>query len=399
MKISWFRWSFVGRLLALLVVVAMTACQTTSPAPTAPPKAADKAPAGAAAPAPTSAPAAKPAEKTDAAAKPAAPASAGRSSKELQKVRISYSAVTAFQSLSWVAKDRGLFEKYGLDAEVTQIATVEQISALNAGKVDIGITSADNIASAMLSGADLKMIGLFVPYIEAAFYGRPEIKTPQDLKGKLVGASTAGPGIIRRSNEVALQKLGLDPNKDVETRVFRTTTDAFAAARAGEIQAISLVPPDDRAAAKAGFNLLYDVAKDRVVYPSGSTYASNKYIREHPDLVQAYINAMSEGIAVYKSDPELRSKRSRSGARLKIEKVIKAGWDFFARDIPDVPKWNPEAMKATLDALSYELEKAKTADPASFYNNSFVEQAEKDGLYADLAKRYPKKLAERYFLA
>jgi ABC-type nitrate/sulfonate/bicarbonate transport system substrate-binding protein len=356
-----------------LIAVMLVACQAPQPTPTSAPVATQAA---------TAAPTIK--------SEPTA-ASAPTKAAQLQKVRLSYSATTAFQSLMWVAKDRGLYEKYGLDAEVTNIATVQQIAAVTAGQVDIGITSADNVASAILSGADLKEIGLFVPYIEAQFYGRPEIKSAPDLKGKLAGVPTAGPGIQRHATEYALRKIGLEPQKDVEIRVFNTTNDAFAAAKAGLVQGIALFPPDNLAAEKAGFNLLYDVAKDHVLYPSGSTYTTNKFIKEHPDLVLAYLKATSEALAVYKTDPDFAISTYMKWTKLDDREVAKSGWDVYGRDMPNIPKWWPDPMQVTLNALSTQIDKAKTASPTSLYDNSFIEQLEKDGLYAQLEKLYPQK--------
>jgi ABC-type nitrate/sulfonate/bicarbonate transport system substrate-binding protein len=345
-------------------------------------------------PTPTSAPAAgAPATQAPAAAQATSVATVAATVKPvvLQKVTISYSTITAFQALLWVTKDKGLFEKYGLDANFNQIATVQQISAVTAGQVDIGQTTCDTPASAILNGADLKLFAMFVPYVEALLYGRPEIKTAADLKGKVLGVSTAGPGIQRYSTEYALQKLSLDPKKDVELRVFNTTMDAFAATKAGIIQAIAVFPPDDVASEKAGFNLLYNVQKDHVLYPTSCMYATNKYIKEHSDVILAYIRALSEGLAIYKTDNEFTMTTFLKWTKTDDREVAKSGIDVFARDMPSIPKWWPEPMKVILDALSVQIDKAKTTDPASLYDNSFIEQLEKEGFYDQLAKQYPLK--------
>ncbi len=349
--------------VALVSALLIAACAATPP--------------GASAPA-ASAPTAVSAQPTAAAKQP------------LQKVTLSYSAVSAFQSLLTLAKNRGLFEKYGLDATVTQVATVEQIKTLVAGKIDIGVTSADNIASAAIGGADLKLVGMFIPIIMGSLWGRPEIKTAADLKGKLVGAPTVGPGIIRYTAEYALRKIGLDPTKDVQWRVFRDTTSVVAAAMSGQIQGVAVVPPDDVALKKAGFNLLNDTLLDKVVYPSGSTYTSGAFIKEHPDIVLAYMKAISEAIAVYKTDKEGTIKHLEAFAQITDREVSESAWATLAKALPDVPKVAAGSLQANLDILAFELPAAKTKDPTTLYDNSFVERLEKEGFYADLLKRYPR---------
>ncbi len=47
-------------------------------------------------------------------------------------------------------------------------------------------------------------------------------------------------------------------------------------------------------------------------------------------------------------------------------------------------------MQATLDALGAEIPKAKTTDPTTMYDNSFVDQLDQQGFYQQVAKEYPK---------
>lgn len=375
------------------MVVALPACQAPQPTPQPPAPVATTAPttqAATAIPA-TQAATAAPATKPAAPASPTAQASVPTKPAALQKVRISHSTVTAFQAVLWVAKDKGLYEKYGLDADLSLVANVQQIGAITAGQIDIGQTTCDGPSSAILNGADLKMFAMFVPYMVAKLYGTPQIKDAQDLKGKILGVSTAGPGIQRNATEYALQKLGLDPKKDVELRVFTTTMDAFAAARSGAIHGIAVFPPDNLTAEKAGFNMIYDVQKDHVLYPTSCMYATNKYIKEHPDIILAYMKALSESLAIYKTDIDFTVSSFMKWAKMDDREVAKAGVEVFAREMPSTPKWWPEAMKTTLGGLAPQIEKAKTVDPTSLYDNSFIERLEKEGFYADLEKRYPLK--------
>jgi ABC-type nitrate/sulfonate/bicarbonate transport system substrate-binding protein len=177
----------------------------------------------------------------------------------------------------------------------------------------------------------------------------------------------------------------------VEIRVFRNTTEAFNAAQGGQIHCVALFPPEQLQAERLNFNMLYDVSKDRVLYPSGSTYTSKKMIKEHPDIVLAYMKAISEGIAVYKTDPDFAVSTYQKWTKLDDLIAIKSGWEWFSRDMPDIPRWSPDAMKMTLGALTAEIEKAKTVEPTSLYDNSFIEQLEKEGFYAQLEKQYSKK--------
>jgi ABC-type nitrate/sulfonate/bicarbonate transport system substrate-binding protein len=58
--------------------------------------------------------------------------------KKLDSFTISYASVSGTRAPLWIAKDLGLFEKYGLDGNLIYIASgVTSVNALLGGSVDI----------------------------------------------------------------------------------------------------------------------------------------------------------------------------------------------------------------------------------------------------------------------
>src|SRR5207237_4697722 len=133
--------------------------------------------------------------------------------KKLDAFTISYASVSGTRGPLWIAKDLGLFEKYGLDGNLIYIASgVISVNALLGGTVDIIAASGSSAIGAAARGAPIAIIAS-LGHISYKLIALPSIKTVQDLKGKIIGSSRIGAG-----SDFALQrlmpKLGLIPGKD-----------------------------------------------------------------------------------------------------------------------------------------------------------------------------------------
>jgi NitT/TauT family transport system substrate-binding protein len=112
-----------------------------------------------------------------------------------------------------VAKEQGLFRKYGLDVQLILMPRAPlSIAALLAGEIDMAITGPGHLLNAATGGAEVIGVANFFQKLDYALTSRPEIKRPEDLAGKRVAIS--GPGATSHIVAlVALQNLGIDPNQ------------------------------------------------------------------------------------------------------------------------------------------------------------------------------------------
>src|SRR5205823_5495816 len=141
------------------------------------------------------------------------------------KVRMGLSSVSALHSAVWVAAEKGLFRKHGIDAEiiVTGQGATTGISALLANDIQLVASAGDALVAATLQGADTVMIAGVVNKGLQRIMARPEIKTPAELKGKRVGVTRIGavshsvllmmlPRWKMTVNDVQVMQLGSSPN-------------------------------------------------------------------------------------------------------------------------------------------------------------------------------------------
>jgi NitT/TauT family transport system substrate-binding protein len=136
------------------------------------------------------------------------------SAAELEKVRVGLSSISATHGALWVAEEKGLFKKHGLDPEVIVIGGggARGVSALLAGDIQFVTAAGDSVISAALRGADAVMIAGILNKGVQRVMSRPEIKTPADLIGKRVGVTRYGVA-SHLVLLMMLKKWGISPDK------------------------------------------------------------------------------------------------------------------------------------------------------------------------------------------
>ena len=112
-----------------------------------------------------------------------------------EKVRIAYSAISGAQLPLWVAQDKGLFKRQGVDTDLLYVGGGSVVvQAMLGGEVQFTRAAAPGIVQASLRGADLVMIANTVNTLVYSVMTRPDIKSPEDLRGKVLGVQ----GLFRK---------------------------------------------------------------------------------------------------------------------------------------------------------------------------------------------------------
>jgi NitT/TauT family transport system substrate-binding protein len=133
---------------------------------------------------------------------------------EKEKIRIGYAARVVAHSIPYLAAQVGLFREEGVQVEVVQTAGSVAPMALIAGEVDFSIMSAFLLIPVSVQSGDVIMLGAFSRYATMTLISSSEIRTAEELRGKMIGLQR--PGDATEINaRFALRHLGLDPSRDV----------------------------------------------------------------------------------------------------------------------------------------------------------------------------------------
>src|SRR5438876_8448476 len=207
------------------------------------------------------------------------------------KLNVGYSAVSADQSPSWVAKETGIFKKNGLDVQLIYFTGgTTAVLALVSGEVPISQVAGPAVVNAALAGSDVVMIAGGATSADYWLMSGREIKRADQLKGGSVAISNFGSAsdFIAR---YALERIGLTPGKDVSIVQAGGISDRLAAVLVGRVQATVLNPPASFIGQKKGLNVLADVAKLGLAFQNTGVATSRRFRREQPDIVRRYIRA------------------------------------------------------------------------------------------------------------
>src|SRR5829696_2566022 len=163
------------------------------------------------APSPSASGAVAPAAAVDAPrAGTAAESGRAESAPPLQRIEVPLASISATSTPLWVAANKGLFARHGLDVTLIGMPPATASQALSAGSVAIATTGGSTI-SAWLGGAkDLVFVGGVTNKAVFKLLARPEIGRMEDLRGQAVGTVTPGSGGALALFEL-LRRFGLEP--------------------------------------------------------------------------------------------------------------------------------------------------------------------------------------------
>jgi ABC-type nitrate/sulfonate/bicarbonate transport system substrate-binding protein len=304
--------------------------------------------------------------------------SASAAERSLQVINVAVPAVSLLQAPLFVAMDAGAFKKYGM--EVRYIRTgARTIQALVGGSVQFaqGVSSR-TVPSAVLGGADVVLIANFADKLLFTMHSAPEIKSIQDLKGKIVGVSGIG-GTTDFATRLALKEVGLIPDKDVLIRGVGGVPETVAALQAKIVQAGTLSPPSSFVAEKAGFKMLFDMTSLGIDYVSSGLGVKKSSIASNREQVKQFLMAMIEGAKILKTDEEFSLRVLTKHTRISDRELLKKSYHYIRPYVLKAPYPSLRAIKDTLDALAADLPKAKDADPKDFVDSSIVKEIEASG--------------------
>ncbi len=307
--------------------------------------------------------------------------------QELKKIKIGYPAVSYNQVHIWVAKDANLFKKHGLDTEVIffrggQMAT----QALVAG--DPPIVNIGTVVQAGLQGHDVVLIASSESAYNYSVVGRPGIAKIEQLKGKRLGVSGFG-SASHNAALILFKKFNLEPNKDVAVVVAGPTMERLAAVDAGRIDATILTPSEMPRARKQGLVEVYDML-DLGIEVQGNGFATSRsFIRSNREIAVAALKGYVESLFYIPRNREETRRITAKYMRTTDPEVLDATYEWFVKRVSKKPYPTLKGIQYLLDEVASKLPNAKSAKPEQFVDLSLLQQLEREGFFAEMAKRYP----------
>lgn len=302
-----------------------------------------------------------------------------RYSHAQEKIRVGYGAVSIQSGLIWIAKQRGLFAKYGLSPEIVYIpGGSTNIQALLSGNLDLTQLTGAPGAAANLEGADIVYIAVNLDKLNYQLVTRPEIKRVEQLKGAKLGISRFGSS-ADFGLRVILKRLGLDPAKDVTILQIGDEPARSAAVKTGNIDGTVMNAPFGTEAEKQKLNILADSLKMGIPFFNTGVLGSRRYLEQQEKKVLGFLRAYLEAIKILKTEREYSIKTLSQFTRVNDLKIVEEGYDYFKDEIHAVPYPSLEAMQAVITQMADTNPKAKRVDARTYISDRYLKQLEDEG--------------------
>ncbi|HYA30358.1 MAG TPA: ABC transporter substrate-binding protein [Acidobacteriota bacterium] len=304
--------------------------------------------------------------------------------KPLKKIHVGVPSVGMGNIIIFVTKEAKLFEKYGLDAEViTVMGSGIGSKALISGNLDIIPIATPTVIAADLAGADMAILAHTMPAVVHALMVRPDIKRPEDLKGKRIGVSSLGSLTDFLVRSIAKKK-GLNPDRDITLLTTGgSDTERVMALKAGVVDAAAVSHPGYGLARRMGFNMLWDSAKE-LDYPWMEITTRRAAIKNDRELITNYMKAHLEGIALFKRDRDFGVKVIKKTLKVTDDELVNESYDIFSKMFLPTPYPNHPGMKISFEYVAMTRNDVWNHKPEEFTDPSFVTELDKSGFIKSL---------------
>ena len=251
----------------------------------------------------------------------------------------------------YLAKEAGYFREQGLEPQLIVMSSDLAVKATVTGDVDYAASTA-SVAKAAALGFPVKIIVSFFNGTDFSLVSKPEIKTPADLKNKIVAVSRFGSAADFDARE-ALTHLGLDPAKDVKIIPVGAGPNRLISLLTGKVDVAIINVAESIRAQEQGMRVLISTGKFNRQTLTGLGTATNK-IAQNRDEVRRVLRAVIRAIDDYKNRKEKIQPLLIKHTRIKPEH-----FDFVYQKNLEV--LSPDGSLAEADVKSAYIDARKSA--------------------------------------
>jgi len=301
------------------------------------------------------------------------------------RLRAAFVAISGAMLPAWIAVDRGLYQRYGLDVELTYISGLTRIAeGLIAGELDFGITPSPTAMAPGIQGADLVLIASWSSKNAFSLYSQPSITSVHDLRGKRIATSQRGSLSELWAAEV-LQRYGLDARQDYMILPLGGQPEQLAGLQNGAVDAAALTVPTNLLARKLGLREVLGYKEHALEFAGVGPVTSRSFLAEQPAVVERFLKATAEGVAMMVRDTEtslaVLAEWTKTDDREMLEETLSFDRYRVVRDmIPSL-----EGLQAAMDSLAVNNPAAVGSDPMKHVDLTLIRKLNDsgfiDGLY------------------
>ena len=306
------------------------------------------------------------------------------SARSQEKVRVGLGSISLQSGLVHIAKDRGLFGKYGLATESVYIPGGSvNVQVLVSGSLDLSQLSGAPGVAANLEGADLVYVLGLLDKLNYQLVTRPEIKTVEQLKGRKFAVSRFGSS-ADFGMRALLKRLNVDPVKEATILQVGDEPTRIAAITSGNVDGTVVNAPFSSEAERLKLNVIADSVKMNIPFFNTGLVGSKRFLEKQDAKMMNFLRAYLESIKILKTEREYSIKALAQFTRVQNLKAIQEGYDYFIEQLSNVPYPSVEAMQAVVAQIAETNPKARGTDAKTYVSDRYLKRLEEEGFVKKL---------------
>lgn len=281
---------------------------------------------------------------------------------------------------SYIARAKGFFASEGVDLKIVVMRATVSVPALVNGEVQFAVYG--SALTAAMRGAPLKAVFFTYNTSTLQLVVRPEIKRPDDLRGKVIAISSLG-GSQDQATRLMLKKLGLDSDRDVKLLAIGDSKVRVIGMGTGQIAGSANNLDITAELVRNGYRI---IANSTEVYPvpfSGMA-AHDQFLKKNPELAKKWLRAHVRALLLMRQSPEEAAQIAAKEFKLDREVARDATKQALSFMNPEDPGGSTEQgvrlqIQYSGDRLGIDSDKVKTADVADL---TLLREAQRElGIY------------------
>jgi NitT/TauT family transport system substrate-binding protein len=295
-----------------------------------------------------------------------------------------YTARVMSQSYPWIAEEAGLFKKYDLEIPLVFVTPgAPAVAAILSGDSEVAVIGAASITRPFVQGnKDPVLIGGVKSMLTHSIIAKPDIKTPEQLRGKRIGVSRIGSNPHYFAVQ-ALRHYGLD-SRDVSYIQAGGAPETLAALVAQGIDAAVLTLPTDAQALKLGYHYVVYGPDLRIAYAATTFTTRRSIIAKRGPVIGRFMRAMAEAAKIMHTDKEYIYKILAKYLRIDDRKLLEASYNVEIKSLEPRLAIKPEGLQSTLDEIAPVDPRAKTVKTQEMVDTRYLDEMEKSGFFEQI---------------
>ena len=302
----------------------------------------------------------------------------------LEKASAVYTSIGGSYAPLWVGKEKGLFEKYGLDVRLIYMrGTIPTSAALANGEIEFIQAGASTYIPYAARGGDVILLGCLSNIVlDYVLLTHPSIKSVEELRGKKIGISRAGDQTFYYIREVLKKNsIRLSEIQFVQTG---QQPERMAALRHGVVMATILNTPNNLPLEKEGFRRLLELEAMKIPAAVRCLITTRKILQQRPMAVENFAKGWLHSIRFIqtrkKEAMEIIGKYTNNSSAEHQEDA----WQSLTYKTEIPPYVSPTRLQEQINMLAEEQTEIRKLGASRMIENSVLKRLDDSGFIKKL---------------